>query len=73
MVEIDVLVILVLVIVMVTIIVVAIGTDKCDDCGANYIYPPVQTEILVRVDLGVLDYGVIRCRNILQWGGEGGG
>ena len=58
---------------MVTIIVVAIGTDDCDDCGANYIYPPVQTEILVRVDLGVLDYGVRICRNILQWGGEGGG
>ena len=61
MVAIDVLVILVLVIVMVAIIVVAVGSDDCDNCGTVYIYPPVQTKLLVRVDLGVLDYGVRRC------------
>ena len=72
-VEISVLTILVLVIVMVTIIAVAIGSDDCNDCGAIYIYSLVQTKLGVRVDLGVLNYEVRRCRKILQGGGEGGG
>ena len=66
MVAIDVLLILVLVIVMVTIIVVAIGSDNCDDYGAIYLYTPLQKKVRMRVDLGVLDYGVRRFRNCLQ-------
>ena len=72
-VEIDLLVILVLGIVMVAIIFFAVGNDEYDDCGTIYIHPPVKTKLWVRVDLGVLYYGVRRCQNIPQGAGEGGG